>query len=60
MNTSQAGTLLSFQPILGMRDSSPLELETKNRVIDSVGKLLAENGFEMADYPIVEPTELFV
>ena len=60
MNTLRAGTLLSFQPILGMRDSSPLELETKNRVIDSVGKLLAENGFEMADYPIVEPTELFV
>ena len=60
MNTSQDGILLSFQPIQGMRDASPLELRVKNEVIDSVGKLLAGNGFEMADYPIVEPTELFV
>ena len=60
MNTSQDGILLSFQPIQGMRDASPLELRVKNEVIDSVRKLLTENGFEMADYPIVEPTELFV
>ena len=59
MNTSQDGILLSFQPIQGMRDASPLELRVKNEVINSVSKLLAENGFEMADYPIVEPTELF-
>ena len=60
MNTSQDGILLSFQPIQGMRDASPLELRVKNEVINSVSKLLAENGFEMADYPIIEPTELFV
>ena len=48
MNTSQDGILLSFQPIQGMRDASPLELRVKNEVINSVSKLLAENGFEMA------------
>ena len=60
MDTLSSGTLSSFQPIVGMRDFSPSELKSRNKVIDSVGNLLSANGFEMADYPIIEPTELFV
>ena len=60
MDTLPSGTLSSFQPIVGMRDFSPSELKSRNKVIDSVGNLLSANGFEMADYPIIEPTELFV
>ena len=60
MDTLPSGTLSSFQPIVGMRDFSPSELKSRNKVIDFVGNLLSANGFEMADYPIIEPTELFV
>jgi len=60
MDTLSSGTLSSFQPIVGMRDFSPSELKTRNKAIGSVGNLLSANGFEMADYPIIEPTELFV
>ncbi len=49
-----------IQSILGQFDSSPEYFQSKQDLIDAITKCLYSFDFDLSDYPLIEPTELYV
>ncbi len=49
-----------IKSILGQFDSSPSYFQLKQNLINSITKHLSSFDFDLSDYPLIEPTELYV
>lgn len=60
MNKKRDEPFSNISPVSGIVDTSPDEYILKKYIIDNTAHVLNEAGYELADYPVIEPTELFV
>ena len=49
-----------FETIAGVSDQSSQYVQMKNLIVSRIHNLLSDNGFDLVDYPVLEPTELYV
>lgn len=49
-----------FETIAGVSDQSSQYVQMKNVFVARTHNLLRDNGFDLVDYPVLEPTELYV
>lgn len=60
MNNKRDESFSNISPVNGIVDTSPHEYILKKYIIDRTAQILNAAGYDMADYPVIEPTELFV